>query len=77
MAAVPNPTDRKKQEEIRLLVCKGCRRQIDEVGCAYNCEYDDDNFDNRDPEMMEYLVYVFDRTEPYKTKKKRKSRARR
>ena len=55
--------------EIRKLVCRGCNREIDEVGCISRCKYDNGQ---RPPESMEYDVYVYMRTEPYAVPKSKK-----
>ena len=54
-------------EEIRKLVCKCCKSEIDEVGCITGCEYDNGQ---RPPESMEFNVYILAWTEPYEPRKK-------
>ncbi len=61
-----------KKKEIRILICKGCKGGIDEMGCGVTCKYDTMNFGDRAPATMEMLVYIFDRVEPYSKLKSKK-----
>mgnify|MGYP001568333364 CR=1 FL=1 len=57
-------------KERKIPICKGCKSEIDEMGCIAFCEYDTGTPD-RDPKTLEFLIYVFDRVEPYFAKKKK------
>ncbi len=63
-----------KVKEIRKLICKGCKSEIDEMGCVIGCKYDVMNFGSRDPVTMQRLVYVFNRVEPYSTQKSKRNK---
>lgn len=62
---MPKTWKQKPKKKIRFVICKVCGAGIDEFGCSYECEYDNKNFDDRDPATMETLVYMLDRVEPY------------
>lgn len=56
----------KYPQEIRKVVCKGCTREIDDLGCCIDCGYDEVSFGDRDPATVEVVVYTVNRVEPYK-----------
>jgi len=51
-------------KERKIPICRGCKREIDEMGCIVFCKYNNGT-SNRDPKTLKLLVYVFDRVEPY------------
>ena len=60
--------------EVRKLMCKGCKHEIDDVGCYVACEYDFHSFGDRDPATVEVWVYTKNRVEPYTPSKKKPRR---
>ena len=61
----------KYPQEIRKVVCRGCTREIDDMGCCIDCKYDSVNFGDRDTATVAVLVYTLNRVEPYTSFKKK------
>ena len=68
--ANPKDTPESAKKELRFLFCKKCNCEIDEVGCSYECEFDGLSQSERKPEDMGYLVYVFNKVEPFSVPEK-------
>ncbi len=69
---MPKGKNKSRKKEIRILICKGCKGEIDDMGCTVTCKYDTVNFGGRDPATMEFWVYVLDRAEPYSKMRSKK-----
>ncbi|MBI3045972.1 MAG: hypothetical protein HYY86_00295 [Candidatus Harrisonbacteria bacterium] len=69
---MPEAKNKPPIKEMKILVCKECGAQIDDMGCVITCKYDSVNFGDRAPETLEFLVYVFDRVESYSTPRSKK-----